>query len=176
MTRIEYSIWGSKSVCAKAHMGSNPIFSAKLEWKVSKIWALSTFLLRGITHRALLSWPSWCWNSKPGKNRIGRGNLGAIFQMSINVRRRRKITVPKPFLDLLHWNTVRQHQRSAGVPQIVETNMPHFVFFEKWRKAWWDIIRLYKISDLVHTNVALEFPIIASAAQSSVFFLLFLKP
>ncbi len=68
------------------------------------------FLLRGITRRALVSRHSGRFNTKAGKHRVSRGNLGTVLQMGIDVCGRRKVAVAEPFLNLLHGNSAGEHQ------------------------------------------------------------------
>ena len=41
---------------------------------------------------------------------VSRGQLGIVVQMCVDVSSGRKITMPQPFLNLLHGNAVRQQE------------------------------------------------------------------
>ena len=51
--------------------------------------------------------------------------------MGVNVRRRGEVAVAEPFLNLLHGYSAGEHQRSAGVPEIVEPDPPHTVLLQE---------------------------------------------
>ena len=52
-------------------------------------------------------------------------------QVGINVARRTYIGMPEPFLDHLHRHLFRKQKRGAGVPELVESNMPESVFLQQ---------------------------------------------
>ena len=54
--------------------------------------------------------------SESRKHGICRGQLCAVIQMCVDVCRSWEVTVTKPFLNLLHGNTVCQKQRGAAMP------------------------------------------------------------
>ena len=55
-------------------------------------------------------------NPKAGEHCICGVQLGAVVQMGVNICCGRKIAVTEPFLNLLHGNTVCEHQTGTGVP------------------------------------------------------------
>ena len=46
---------------------------------------------------------------------VSGGQLGIVVQMSVNIGRGRKVTVPQPFLDLLHGYAICQQERGAAM-------------------------------------------------------------
>ena len=56
-------------------------------------------------------------------------------KVRINVARRTDIAVAEPFPDHLHRHLFRQQQRRAGVPQLVEPDMPESVFLQQKREV-----------------------------------------
>ena len=80
-------------------------------------------------------------DAKAGEHCICGNQLGAVVQMGVNICCGRKIAVTKPFLNLLHGNTVCEHQTGTGVPEIMKTDAPQSVGFQKLRKLLRHIIR-----------------------------------
>ena len=56
---------------------------------------------------------------------IGRGELGVVVKVRVDVRRGAEIAVPQPFLDLLHRNAVGQQKAGTAVPKVVQSNDAH---------------------------------------------------
>ena len=81
-----------------------------LSEKRPEMGAFHFYLPCGITRRALVSRHSGRFNTKAGKHRVSRGNLGTVLQMGIDVCGRRKVAVAEPFLNLLHGNSAGEHQ------------------------------------------------------------------
>ena len=95
--------------------------------------------------------------------------------MGVDVRRGGDVAVAQPFLDLLHGYALLQQQAGAGVPQIVEPNFPQAVFFQQLGEVVGHGIGQDKVSHLIHEQVALEFLIVAVAAEFLVVLLLFFQ-
>ena len=74
--------------------------------------------------------------------------------MSVNICRGRKIAVTEPLLDLFHGNAVCEHQAGARVPEIVKTNVPQSVGFQKLRKLLRHIVGLDKITGWTYKGSA----------------------
>ena len=71
------------------------------------------------------------------------------IQVGVNVGRGGDIAVAQPFLDLLHGHPLFQQQAGAGVPQIVEADLPQAMCFEELSKALGNCICLLYTSRCV---------------------------
>ncbi len=63
--------------------------------------------------------------------RVRGDDLGIVIEVRVNVRRRAHVAVTEPFLDLLHRYAVGEHQRRAGVAQIVKAYRSQPVLLQK---------------------------------------------
>ena len=63
--------------------------------------------------------------------RVRGDDFGIIVEVRVNIRRRSDVGVPEPFLDLLHRYAVGEHQRRAGVAQIVKAYRSQPVLLQK---------------------------------------------
>ena len=63
-------------------------------------------------------------NSKTGEHGIRGVQLGAVVQMGVNICCGRKIAMAEPFLNLLHGDTVCEHQTGTGVPLRYNNDKP----------------------------------------------------
>ena len=79
------------------------------------------------------------------------------------------------FLDLLHGHTLLQQQAGAGVPQIVKAYFPQAVLLQQLGEVVSDGIGQDQVAHLIHEQVALEFLIVAVAAEFLAVLLLFLQ-
>ena len=111
-------------------------------------------------------------NSKTGEHGIRGVQLGAVVQMGVNICCGRKIAMAKPFLNLFHGNAVFEHQTGTGVPEIVKTNVPHTVCFQKLRKLLRHIMGLDEITDLIDADISCILFIVRFPAEPSVVALL----
>ena len=100
----------SKSVWEQSHAGSNPALSARVQWKVSSDGHFPLLSYSGFPVAIFLQYRSRDFDPKSGKHCVCRGNLGTVLQMSIDVCRRREVTMAEPFLNLLHGNSAGEHQ------------------------------------------------------------------
>ena len=64
-------------------------------------------------------------------HRCSRIRLAHRIQMAINIRRRAHIAVSKPFLNQIHRHALRDEERGAQVPQVVEADLLQIVLFRK---------------------------------------------
>ena len=55
-----------------------------------------------------------------GAHCIGRGELGIVIQMRVNIGRGGKVAVSEPFLKLLHGYAVGEEKRGAAMTQIMK--------------------------------------------------------
>ena len=62
---------------------------------------------------------------------IRRFEFALRVKVRINVARRTDIGMSEPFLDHLHWHLFRQQKRGAGVPELMEADMPESVFLQQ---------------------------------------------
>ena len=92
--------------------------------------------------------------------------------MGVNICCGRKIAVTKPFLNLLHRNPVCEHQAGARVPEIMKTDAPQTVCFQKLRKLLRHIMGLDKITNLVDAYISGILFIVRLPAEASVVVLL----
>ena len=97
------------------------------------------------------------------------------IQMSVDVCRGGDVAVAQPFLNVLHGHTLLQQQAGAGVPQIVKAYFPQAVLLQQLGEVVSDGIGQDKVSHLIHEQVALEFLIVAVAAEFLIVLLLFLQ-
>ena len=58
---------------------------------------------------------------------LGRGELGMVVKVRVDVRCGAEIAVTKPFLDLLHRNAVGQQKAGTAVSKVVQSNDAHAV-------------------------------------------------
>ena len=65
-----------------------------------------------------------------GAHCIGRGKLGIVIQMRVNIGRGGKVAVPEPFLNLLHGYAVGKEKRGAAMTQIMKANPAESMAFE----------------------------------------------
>ena len=93
--------------------------------------------------------------------------------MGIYIGRCREIAVAEPLLDLFHRDAVREQQRRAAMPEIVEAYMPQAVLIQQLRKCGGKIVRGNQRSHLVHTDVVQIPLVVAPAAYAPVLVLLF---
>ena len=56
---------------------------------------------------------------------LGRGELGMVVKVRVDVRCGAEITVSQPFLDLLHRNAVGQQKAGTAVSKVVQSNDTH---------------------------------------------------
>jgi hypothetical protein len=68
-------------------------------------------------------------------------------QVRIDIARRTYIGMPEPFLDHLHRHLFRQQKRRAGVPQLVEADMPESVILQQKRDVLRNIVRPVELSE-----------------------------
>ena len=88
--------------------------------------------------------------------------------MSVNICRGREIAVTEPLLDLLHRNAICEHQVGARVPEIVKTNVPQSVGFQKLRKLLRHIVGLDKITNLIDADITCILFVLRLPAEPSV--------
>ena len=96
--------------------------------------------------------------------------LGRVLKVRVEVRRGGEVAVTEPFLDHLHRYAIRQKQRSAAMPQIVEADAAKAVLLQKYGKLRRDVPRLNALTDLIDIDVLqiYGFSVIASTVSSSV--------
>ena len=83
----------------------------------------------------------------------------------------------QPFLDLLHGHALLEQQAGAGVPQIVEPNLPQAVVGQQLGEAVGHRVGQNEIAHLVHKQVAFVLLVVAVTAQLFVVgLLLFQRP
>lgn len=70
------------------------------------------------------------------------------------------IRVPKPFLNLFHGNIVGKHQRSTGVPQIVESYFLQPVSLKDNLEMLRDILRFQNIPHRIHAHIVQIFSVV----------------
>ena len=87
--------------------------------------------------------------------------------MSVNICRGRKIAVTEPLLDLFHGNAVCEHQAGARVPEIVKTDAPQTVCFQKLRKLLRHIMGLDEITDLIDADITCILLVVRFPAEPS---------
>ena len=107
--------------------------------------------------------------------RVRGDDFGIVIEVRVNIRRRSNVGMPEPFLDLLHRHAVGEHQRRAGVPQIVKADLPQSVLLQEPPERFGDPVRFKELSHLIHENVSVVFVIVAVAADALVYRLLFLQ-
>ena len=78
--------------------------------------------------------------------------------MCVNVRRSWEVAVTKPFLNLLHGNTVCQKKRGTAMPEIVIPDLSHFLCLEQFRKTLCDVVGLDQIANLIDTYITQDIP------------------
>ena len=111
-------------------------------------------------------------DAKTGEHCICGGQLGAVVQMGVNICCGRNIAVTKTFLNLLHGNTVCEHQTGREVPDIVKTDAPQTVCFQKLRKLLRHIMGLDEITDLIDADITCILLVVRFPAEPSVVVLL----
>ena len=84
---------------------------------------------------------------------VGRGHLGVVVQMGVDVAGGSDVAVAQPLLNVLEGHTVGVEKGRAGMPEIMEPDAPHPVFFEKFRKGLREIPRLDPLPDCVDIDI-----------------------
>ena len=159
-------------------MGSNPTVSARKRRYV-EVYRHSAAFYSPDADSIFLALPpafgKFCGQGQ-GFFHCGGAQLFRLgIQMGVDVRRGGDVAVPQPFLDLLHGYPLFQQQAGAGVPQIVKAYFPQAVLLQQLGEVVSDDIGQDKVSHLIHEQVALEFLIVAVAAEFLVVLLLFLQ-
>ena len=95
--------------------------------------------------------------------------------MRVDICRRSDVAVTEPFLDLFHRYAVCEHQRRAGVFQIVKAYLPQSKLFQETSERFRDPVRLKQLPHFVHKNVSAIFIVVAVAADALVPRLLLLQ-
>ena len=85
----------------------------------------------------------------------GAGNLAVAVEVAVNVGGRVHVAVSEPVLDLLHRSSEREQERSAGMPQVMEADMPQSVLSQDDREMVADVVRTVEFSERVHADVVL---------------------
>ena len=104
---------------------------------------------------------------------VGRGDLGRIVQMTVDVCRGTDIAVTELLLDLLHGNAVCQQQGSTAVSKVVEADVPQPVLLQDGREVIGDCLRRIQISHWINKDITLVFLVVTVSADLHVFLLLF---
>ena len=94
--------------------------------------------------------------SESRKHGVCRGQLCAVVQMGIDICRRGKVAVSQPILNLLHRDTVCQHERGTTMSEIMEANAPQAVCIQQLRKLLRHIMRLDEVSHFVDADITGE--------------------
>ena len=141
----------SKSVDPQGSVGSNPTVSAR-NHASSRFFRLLAFLFQ------------FCAKPKPL-------SIASGIQMCVNVRRSPKVAVTKPFLNLLHRNTVCQKKRGTAMPQIVKAHPLQAVDLQKLRKRVGQVVHPHPLAQFVHKYKAIVFIVVAVAADLLIEFL-----
>ena len=89
------------------------------------------------------------------KDLISRGHLGVVVQMGVDVAGGADVAVTQPFLDVLEGYPISIKERCAGVPEVVEPDSPHPVFFQKLRECLREIPRLDPLAQYVDIDIVL---------------------
>ena len=108
-----------------------------------------------------------------GAHCIGRGELGIVIQMRVNIGRGGKVAVPEPFLNLLHGYAVGEKKRGAAMTQIMKANPAKPMTFENPWEDLREIIGLDQIAELINADIFAVFFVVALAAQPSTVLLIF---
>ena len=103
------------------------------------------------------------------------GDIGIMIQMRIHIGRRSDIAVTEPLLDLFHRHAVCVKHAGVGMPEIVKTDRPQAVLFQKSRKRLRQIAGLDRLAHIVHVNVIEVILTIAVSADLSIQLLLLPK-
>ena len=85
----------------------------------------------------------------------GAGDLAVAVEVAVDVGSRVHIAVSEPILYLLHRSSEREQERSAGMPQVMEADMPQSVLLQDDREMVADVVRTVEFSERVHANVVL---------------------
>lgn len=94
--------------------------------------------------------------------------LGRVLKVRVEVCRGGEVAVTEPFLDHLHRHSVRQKQRSAAMPQIVEADAAKAVLLQKYGKLRRDVPRLNALIDLIDIDVLQIVRVVRPAAELAV--------
>ena len=108
-----------------------------------------------------------------GAHCIGRGKLGIVIQMRVNIGRGGKVAVPEPFLNLLHGYAVGEKKRGAAMTQIMKANPAKPMTFENPWEDLREIIGLDQIAELINADIFAVFSVVALAAQPATVLLIF---
>ena len=81
----------------------------------------------GVQSKILRAKEGTCFNSLFPLIALCRAMLYNIVKVRVDVRCGAKITMPQPFLDLLHRNAVGQQKAGTAVPKVVQSNDAHAV-------------------------------------------------
>lgn len=81
--------------------------------------------------------------------------LAVDIEMRVNVCRGLNIGMSEPFPDHLHRHFFRQQQRRAGVPELVEADMPESVFLQQKSEVLRNIVRSVQSPEGVRTDIFL---------------------
>ena len=95
--------------------------------------------------------------------------------MAVDICRGADVAVTEPFLNLFHGHVVCQQQRSAAMPEIVETDMPPAFHFQQLAEIAAEITGIENVPHRVHKHITVIFPVVTVAANPLVFLLLLLQ-
>lgn len=89
--------------------------------------------------------------------------------MRVDIRCRAEIAVSEPLLNLLERDVVRQQERGAAVPQIVEANVPKPILLQHSPEVGGKIGGQDALPHLVQADVPVVLLVVGLAAEPPVF-------
>lgn len=95
--------------------------------------------------------------------------LRLVIKMRIDVGRGRIIAVPQPELDQLHRHPAGGQQARAGVPELMEADMPQAVLFKQEAEVRRNEIGPVQLPQRIDTDIAVPIFTVAFGKQPPVF-------
>ena len=92
--------------------------------------------------------------------------------MAVDIRGCADITVPEPFLDLLHRNIVCEKERSTAVPEIVKANMAKAVALQNPAEIIGYRMGCENVTHWIYKYIAFIFSVVTVSADLHILFLL----
>ena len=89
-------------------------------------------IVQGLTSRSALF--SCSLHPNANSRRAGIRFRDSI-KVAVDIRCGAHVAMSEPFLDLLHWHTLGEKHRGAGVAQIVESDLLQVMFLQKLSKV-----------------------------------------
>ena len=98
--------------------------------------------------------------------------FSALVQVRINICRGSDVGMSEILRHIEQRDVFVDEDAGEGMPQVMEADMPHSVFFKDLREAEGDIPRGQQVAELVRADIIVVFPIVTVPEHPAVEFLL----